>query len=598
MKKILLSFVLLLACVGGWAQNVARLRFARTGTNASSVTVSVVGESGKAIEGASATLVSTSHDFKGTGNNVTESVLCPNVNANANPSPTIVLTFTVTGLNEFYTLNTLGLHIHALNGSGSYQQNFDNINRQWNVDVDAQGTDFGTLSDIDIAKDIEGSNQMWEVSSSSNINTGKEGLTITLTITRGTENKGCFFGLSEIKLTFNNKLDCDEIPSGFYRFKNISTNMYLAAPESLPTENDTYSSFTVTLSSEQDEAETHRDVWYVQNLGTNSSNADHANEVIYRIWCFQGGYGLGSDGNPRVVGSYNNEHKCPRLYSIQMTTDYKYVIAGHFYDDVNVGDDKNIFGLDFHDGGITNKKFLKPTDDKTTVIRAVEVTDKSNESAQWEISIVSPDELSKSVTIDDIRVGTFAFNSDVKIPEGIEAYVATERGERIRLTQLEDETIPARMGVVLRKTDESKNDFQFEAVHGLGIGMSAVNTEGGSPTPVDDKGNLLVGTLASKELAVGDYILTKKKVDGVATDEVVFGKISTVSNIDANKAYLPAEAVSQTRGFYTLMWGDDVETGIEEIQGAVQKDGIFVEGQQIVIVKNGLKYNAKGQRVK
>ena len=55
--------------------------------------------------------------------------------------------------------------------------------------------------------------------------------------------------------------------------------------------------------------------------------------------------------------------------------------------------------------------------------------------------------------------------------------------------------------------------------------------------------------------------------------------------------------MSQTRGFYTLMW-DDVETGIEEIQGAVQKDGIFVEGQQIVIVKNGLKYNAKGQRVK
>lgn len=117
-------------------------------------------------------------------------------------------------------------------------------------------------------------------------------------------------------------------------------------------------------------------------------------------------------------------------------------------------------------------------------------------------------------------------------------------------------------------------------------------------TAVGNQGNLLVGTLASTQLAVGDYILTKKKVDGVATDEVVFGKISTVSNIAANKAYLPAGAVSQTRGFYTLMWGDDVETGIEEIQSAVQKDGIFVEGQQIVIVKNGLKYNVKGQRVK
>lgn len=597
MKKILLSFVLLLACVGGWAQNVARLTFARTGTDASSVAVSVVDENGVAIEGANATLVSTSHNFKGTAGSVTKSILCPNVNANANPSPTIKLTFTVTGLSEFYTFNELGLHIHALNGSGSYQQNYDNVKRQWNVDVDAQESDFGTLSDIDIAAGIEGSNKMWEVSSSSNINTGKKGLTITLTITPGTENKGCFFGLSEIKLTFNeDKLAFGEIPSGFYRFKNISTSKYLAAPESLPSVNDNYQSFTVTLSSEQDKDDTHRDVWYVQNLGTNSSNEDHANEVIYRIWCFQGGYGLGSDGNPRVVGSYNNEHKCPRLYSIQMTTDYKYVIAGHFYDDVNVGGDKNIFGLDFHDGGITNKKFLKPTDDKTTVIRAVEVTDKSDASAQWEISIVSPDELSKSVTIGSIDVGTFAFNSDVQIPEGVEAYVATtESDDIISLKKLEGETIPARMGVVLRKTDDSKNDFTFEAVHGLGIGMKAVNTDG-TTTEVNNQVNLLVGTLAEKSLEEGDYILAVKKN---TENEVVFGKITDVSkNIAANKAYLPKEAVSQTRGFYTLMWGDDVETGIEEIQSAVQKDGIFVEGQQIVIVKNGLKYNVKGQRVK
>lgn len=385
-----------------------------------------------------------------------------------------------------------------------------------------------------------------------------------------------------------------EIPSGFYRFKNISADMYLAAPKSLPAKDDNYQSFTVTLSSEQDDAETHRDVWYVQNLGTNSSNADHANEVIYRIWCFQGGYGLGSDGNPRVVGSYNNEQKCPRLYSIQLTTDDNYVIAGHFYDNVDVDGGKNIFGMHYDKGGIDSKSFLIPIDDKTTVSRGV--ADKNDSRAQWEISIVSPDELSKSVSIGSIGVGTFAFNSDVQIPEGVEAYVASEHGERIGLTKLEG-TIPARMGVVLRKTDENKSDFQLEAVHGLGIGMSAVNTDG-SLTPVEDHDNLLVGTLASTELAVGDYILTKKKVDGVATDEVVFGKISTVSNIAANKAYLPAGAVSQTRGFYTLMWGDDVETGIEEIQGAVQKDGIFVEGQQIVIVKNGLKYNAKGQRVK
>ena len=46
------------------------LRFNRTGTNAQSVTVSVVDEIGAVIDGASATLTST-HDLKASSGNVT-----------------------------------------------------------------------------------------------------------------------------------------------------------------------------------------------------------------------------------------------------------------------------------------------------------------------------------------------------------------------------------------------------------------------------------------------------------------------------------------------------------------------------------------------
>lgn len=586
MKKILLSLVLLLACVGAWAQNIAKLTFSRTGTDASSVAVSVVDESGVAIEGASATLVSTSHDFKGTAGNVTASVLCPNVNANTNP--TIELKFKVTGLSEFYTFKELGLHIHALNSGGNYQDPNDNKDRKWNVDVDAQESDFGTLSDIDIAAGIPGSNKMWEVSSTSNINIGKE-LTITLTITKGTANDGCFFGLSEIKLTFNeDKLDCEEIPSGFYRFRVSGTNKFLAAPETMPS-SDAIDQFYACFIDGISYDDSHRDIWYIENLGKAEGADDGKDKFIYKVWCFQGGYGLSTNPRPSVLGSYDRMY-CPRLYSIVKATEGNtYSMGGHPYDNDDVTDQKNInvFGLTASKGAIGNTGYLKHNADYTQIHRG-EGTD-----IKWEVWSVGP--ISKSVSISSIGVGTFAFNSDVKIPEGIEAYVATEREERIGLTKLEG-TIPARMGVVLRKTDESKNDFQFEAVHGLGIGMKAVGT-GGSETSVDDKGNLLVGTLAETQLAVDDYILTRKKVDGKPTDEVVFGRISEASSIAANKAYLPAEAVSQTRGFYTLMWGD-VETGIEEIGGTAQKDGIFMEGQQIVIVKNGIKYNTKGQRVK
>jgi hypothetical protein len=384
---------------------------------------------------------------------------------------------------------------------------------------------------------------------------------------------------------YDSELTSVEIPDGFYRFKHVSSSKYLAAPEVLPTGNTSEQRYSVTLVDNIEENDKHRDVWYIENL---DYHTDKTKGVMYRVWCFQGGYGLSCYGSPQVFGSFKKDGHCPRLYSIVKTTEGNYTLAGHYYD------------VNSNPLELNNTKGISKTDPVKVTINGNSATfsrtgSPTDADSQWEIWPVAP--ISKSVTIGDIGVGTFAFNSDVQIPEGVEAYVATERGEKIGLTKLEGKTIPARMGVVLRKTDESKTDFTFKAVHGLGIGMIAVG-KGGSETSVDNQGNLLVGTLAETQLAVGDYILTKKKVNDEPTDEVVFGKITDVSkNIAANKAYLPKEAVSQTRGFYTLMW-DDVETGIEEIQGAVQKDGIFVEGQQIVIVKNGLKYNAKGQRVK
>lgn len=392
------------------------------------------------------------------------------------------------------------------------------------------------------------------------------------------------------------KIDFNDIPSGFYRFKVRDQEQYFAAPTTLPTINTYDANYKATFLTTKDNTDAHRDVWYIENLGTVDGADDGKNKIIYKIWCFQGGYGLSTNPSPDVYGSYANTY-CPRLYSIVKTgvqgENDLYYLGGHPYDNDNVGNNKNCLGLATNEGAIGRTDYLKDNNSNYTSTHRWVGTD-----IKWEIYAVDKEELTKSVTIDEIGVGTFAFTSDVKIPEGVEAYVATTNNDDcIALNRLE-ETIPAHMGVVLRKTDDSKNDFTFEAVHGLGIGMSAVNTDG-SLTPVDDDDkykNLLVGTLAKTQLDVGDYILTKKKN---TANEVVFGMISEASTyIAANKAYLPKEEVSQTRGFYTLMWGDDVETGIEEIQSAVQKDGIFVEGQQIVIVKNGLKYNAKGQRVK
>ena len=201
MKKIIISTMLLLVgLMSAAANDIVSLKFNRTGTDAASVAVSVVDGEDNAIEGASASLTSVSPALRGTAGSITSSILCPN--ANANTSPTITMTFTVAGLPEGYTFDKLGLHIHALNGSNGYQETNDNKVRQWNVSAAAGDNTFASFSDIDIAAGISGANKLWETSQFNSVGLDAEGnLVLTLTITKGTTNGGCFFGLSEVKFT-------------------------------------------------------------------------------------------------------------------------------------------------------------------------------------------------------------------------------------------------------------------------------------------------------------------------------------------------------------------------------------------------------------
>ncbi len=202
-KLVLLAFLAL--SLGAGAQTAVKLEFQRTGTDAASTTVNVTDENGAAIEGVQATLTSN-QTFKGTGGNVTPAILCPNVNGNA--SPDIQLTFTITGLPATFSYNTVGLDIHALNGSGTYQQNSDGKQRQWNVAVE-QGAEASALSalasfnDIDIAAGVGASgdvHKMWS-QTAAEASQATDPLIISLGISKGSANVGCFFGLSSLVLS-------------------------------------------------------------------------------------------------------------------------------------------------------------------------------------------------------------------------------------------------------------------------------------------------------------------------------------------------------------------------------------------------------------
>lgn len=200
MKRLYITILTLLvmAMQPALAVSGIRLKFNRTGTDASTVAITVIDENGTAIDGATATMTS-SHAFKPTGNAITGSIVCPDANANTNP--TIVLGFTINGVPSGFTFDKLGLNIHALNGGSNYQEPTDGVVRQWNVTTTVNDAEFGALNDIDIAAGVGSSGavyKMWDIEGTA---TKPEGtVTVELTITKGSTNGGCFFGLSEVKL--------------------------------------------------------------------------------------------------------------------------------------------------------------------------------------------------------------------------------------------------------------------------------------------------------------------------------------------------------------------------------------------------------------
>ena len=227
MKRLYLTILTLLVMAAQpiMAVSGVGLKFNRTGTEASSVTITVVDENGAAIEGATAT-VATSHSFKATSNAVTGAILCPDINANTNP--TIDLTFSINGVPSGFTFDKIGLDIHALNGGSNYQEPNDGVTRQWNIATTVNDATFGSLSDIDIAAGVGSSgnvHKVWDITGAT-VNTDGT-VTVKIAITKGTTNGGCFFGLSEVQLSTDGEEPTPEpepepTPDGDYKVYYIS----------------------------------------------------------------------------------------------------------------------------------------------------------------------------------------------------------------------------------------------------------------------------------------------------------------------------------------------------------------------------------------
>lgn len=382
-----------------------------------------------------------------------------------------------------------------------------------------------------------------------------------------------------------------DLQSGFYRIKYAGSNTdaqgkYLTAPVNLPTENTSNQNWKAALSNgtSVDESDMHTDVWYVENLGV--AEGGNTTEVRYKIWCFRGGYGLATNPSPDVYGSYGTQF-CPRLYRIMQVTTGEtvtYAFSGHPNDNVN----GQTMGMSYTAGAIGNKNYLS-----NSLARGNGSADATNSAVQWEFEPVDAESLQKSITIGSTGYATFSCYATTIIPEGVTAYEVTATDNNTATLNALSGTIPANTGVILEGT--SGETYDFVPTNGLGKGMQAVNPDGRLGDKVCDN-NKLVASVAVTTLAAGDYILVNK-----GDDTAALGRIGEDSGkeLAGGKAYLPADAITaaEARNFLSFLQ-DGTQTGISGIAKTTAKDGTYIEGKRVVILKNGVKYNTLGQRIK
>ena len=182
--------------------------------------------------------------------------------------------------------------------------------------------------------------------------------------------------------------------------------------------------------------------------------------------------------------------------------------------------------------------------------------------------------------------GTFASAGNVQVPTGVTAYKAAYANnggnEVLVLTELTDGIIPAGEGVLINGAASTTYGF-----------TSAVS----APT-TDMSDNDLIGTTTltdvSAQRATSDiFCLRRTELFGTTAFCLYSGQY-----IPAGKAYLALPQLNGQAGApRNIRMVFNTATGIEDIQGTQVQSTKVIENGQLIIIRDGKRYNAQGARV-
>ena len=161
------------------------------------------------------------------------------------------------------------------------------------------------------------------------------------------------------------------------------------------------------------------------------------------------------------------------------------------------------------------------------------------------------------------------------LPEGTDAYVATISGEDLLLTKVVKggEVLPANTPVILRSTTAQVNLIQTNAE---AVAVSATNQLKGSDIEIAAPANC--------------YILSSKSADESLTG---IGFYAFTGTLAAHKAYLVNSEATPACMHLVFDKDDTAIDNISAIGGKAEKR--IENGQLVIILPSGVRYNAQGQ---
>ena len=181
---------------------------------------------------------------------------------------------------------------------------------------------------------------------------------------------------------------------------------------------------------------------------------------------------------------------------------------------------------------------------------------------------------------------TFASAGNVQVPTGVKAYKAAYSNnggnEVLVLTELIDGIIPAGEGVLIEGAASTTYGFTSTAT-----------------TPATDMSdNDLIGTTTltdvSAQRATSDiFCLRRTELFGTTAFCLYSGQY-----IPAGKAYLALPQINGQAGApRNIRMVFNTATGIEDVQGTQVQGTKVIENGQLIIIRDGKRYNAQGTRV-